>query len=65
VDYLNGEIVRRGLKLGVPTPVNAAATELVWEIARGQRAAGPAALRRLREVSSLPPAPPAHVRERV
>lgn len=52
VDYLNGEIVERGADLGVPTPVNAAAREVVWEIARGQRSSGMAALRRVREVSS-------------
>lgn len=51
VDFLNGEIVERGRALGVPTPVNAAARDIVWEIARGQRSSGPGALRRLREVA--------------
>lgn len=35
VDFLNGEIVARGRALGVPTPVNAAATALVHAIAAG------------------------------
>jgi 2-dehydropantoate 2-reductase len=34
IDYLNGELVRRGAALGVPTPVNAALVEQVREIAR-------------------------------
>jgi 2-dehydropantoate 2-reductase len=65
VDYLNGEIVERGKRVGVPTPVNSAARDLVWEIARGQRAAGPAALRRLREVAGVPASSPADARARV
>ena len=36
VDFLNGEVVRHGERLGVPTKVNRAATELVWRIARGE-----------------------------
>jgi 2-dehydropantoate 2-reductase len=36
VDYLNGEIIERGRRLGVPTPINAQARDLVWAIARGQ-----------------------------
>lgn len=53
VDFLNGEIVARGQQLGVPTPVNAAASRIVWDIANGKRAAGAMALRRVREVSQL------------
>lgn len=37
VDFLNGEVVDRGLRHGVPTPVNARAREMVHEIARGAR----------------------------
>lgn len=37
VDFLNGEIVERGQRHGIPTPVNAAARELVHAIARGER----------------------------
>jgi 2-dehydropantoate 2-reductase len=36
VDFLNGEIVRLGLKHGIPTPVNTAAAERVHAIARGE-----------------------------
>jgi 2-dehydropantoate 2-reductase len=63
VDYLNGEIALRGQRLGVATPVNLAARDMVWEIARGQRVPGMAALRRLREVSDLAP-PSSGERER-
>lgn len=51
VDFLNGEIVSRGKQLGVPTPVNEAASRVVWDIANGKRAAGAMALRGVREVS--------------
>lgn len=37
VDFLNGEIVERGRKHGIPTPRNAAAVEMVHAIARGER----------------------------
>lgn len=37
VDFLNGEVVARGRALGVPTPVNEAATAWVHAIARGER----------------------------
>jgi len=36
VDFLNGEVVERGLRHGVPTPVNAEAQRLVHAIARGE-----------------------------
>jgi 2-dehydropantoate 2-reductase len=35
IDFLNGEVVRRGEALGVTTPVNTALVERVREIARG------------------------------
>jgi len=53
VDHLNGEIVDRGRRLGVPTPVNEAARDVVWEIAAGKRSSGMAALRRVRESADL------------
>lgn len=53
VNYLNGEIVERGRKYGVPTPVNAAALDMVWEIASGRRSSGRAALKRVREIADL------------
>jgi 2-dehydropantoate 2-reductase len=45
VDYLNGEVVRHGKLVGVETPINARACELVWAIARGQRSASHETLR--------------------
>lgn len=39
VDYLNGEVTSRGSRLGIPTPVNDKARQLVWSIARGERTA--------------------------
>lgn len=39
VDYLNGEVTSRGSKLGIPTPVNEKARQLVWSIARSERTA--------------------------
>ena len=48
VDYINGEISTLGRKLGIPTPVNDAAREIIWEISRGELHAGPDALETLR-----------------
>ena len=36
VDFLNGEVVERAKPHGLSTPVNSAARDLVWAIARGQ-----------------------------
>lgn len=36
IDHLNGEVVRRGRRLGVDVSRNAALVELVWRIARGE-----------------------------
>ncbi len=47
VDFLNGEIVQRGQRVGVPTPVNQAAQATVWAIARGETPATHDALRAL------------------
>jgi 2-dehydropantoate 2-reductase len=35
VDFLNGEVVTRGLQLGIPTPINARVRTLIHAIARG------------------------------
>lgn len=35
IDFLNGEVVARAARHGVPTPVNARIVEAVWAIARG------------------------------
>lgn len=37
IDFLNGEIVSRGAKHGVATPVNRAICETVWAIAQGRQ----------------------------
>jgi 2-dehydropantoate 2-reductase len=47
VDFLNGEIVERGKRLGVPTPVNARVRSWVWDVAAGRRAPGMPLLREL------------------
>jgi len=40
VDYVTGEIVRKGESLGVPVPVNGAAYRMLKEIERGERRIG-------------------------
>ena len=47
VDFLNGEIVERAARHGLQVPVNARARELVWAVARGERASSRALLREL------------------
>jgi 2-dehydropantoate 2-reductase len=37
VDFLNGEVVERAERHGLPANVNRAAAEFVWQIARGER----------------------------
>lgn len=54
VDFLNGEIVRRGAAHGVPTKVNEAARRVVWDIAEGRLRPGPQALARVRELAAGP-----------
>ena len=36
IDFLNGEVVSRGKKHDVPTPVNERIVDLVWKIAKGE-----------------------------
>ena len=36
IDFLNGEVVMRGARHGIATPVNARIVETVWEIAKGR-----------------------------
>jgi 2-dehydropantoate 2-reductase len=38
IDFLNGEIVTRGVRHGIATPINARIVDTVWAIARGTRA---------------------------
>jgi 2-dehydropantoate 2-reductase len=47
VDFLNGEVVERAVRHGVAVPVNARARELVWAVARGQKASSRPLLREL------------------
>ena len=49
IDFLNGEIVLRGDRRGVPTPQNRKVCEAVWAIARGEQKSSRAALDRLCE----------------
>lgn len=51
VDFLNGEIVRRAEKHGISVPVNAAARQWVWSIARAERPASTDSLRALYEAT--------------
>jgi 2-dehydropantoate 2-reductase len=44
IDFLNGEVVSRGLRHGIPTPVNQRIVDLVWSIARGDRTSSRATL---------------------
>ncbi len=44
VGFLNGEIVERGRRLEVPTPLNAAICERVWAISRGELTPGRAVI---------------------
>jgi 2-dehydropantoate 2-reductase len=36
IDFLNGEVVSRGAKHGIATPVNARIVDAVWKIAKGE-----------------------------
>ncbi len=47
VDFLNGEVVSRGLHHGIPTPVSAAAQDMVHQIARGEATSGMHSVRQL------------------
>ena len=42
VDYLNGEVASLGAQLGMPTPLNARAVELVRDVERTRRFLSPA-----------------------
>jgi 2-dehydropantoate 2-reductase len=47
VEHLNGEIVERGRRHGVSTPVNARVRSLVWDVAARKRTPGMDLLREL------------------
>lgn len=66
VEFLNGEIIGRGITLGIPTPINYAAREHVLAIAARERRSSVELLRALYERTrafvtpsvSVPPEPP-------
>jgi 2-dehydropantoate 2-reductase len=47
VDFLNGEVVERAVRHGLPAPVNQTARELVWGVARGKLRSSRSLLREL------------------
>ena len=49
VDFLNGEVIDRAERLGIPVPINRAARDLVWAIARGEQRPGVQTLHALYE----------------
>ncbi len=51
VDFLNGEIEDRGIRLGVATPVNARARRMVWELFEKRRLPGVHTLKELRALT--------------
>jgi 2-dehydropantoate 2-reductase len=53
IDFLNGEIVTRGARYGVATPVNARVVDTVWAIARGEVSSSRALLDRLFDETRL------------
>jgi len=53
VEYLNGEVVRKGKEVGVPTPMNQAILDLTVKIENGQAKPDPAHIERLKKHVSL------------
>ena len=53
VEYLNGEVVRRGKRIGVPTPMNQAVLDLMLKIENGKAEPDPANLELLKKAISL------------
>lgn len=53
VDFLNGEVVERAARHGVPVPVNALVRDRVWALARGEVQAGLPLLRAVFEATRL------------
>jgi 2-dehydropantoate 2-reductase len=47
IDFLNGEIVARGAKHGIATPINQRIVDAVWAIARGEQTSSRIALDRV------------------
>lgn len=57
IDFLNGELVARGARRGIPTPVNRRVCDAVWAIAGGQQRSSREALDRLCEPEERAEAP--------
>ena len=57
VDFLNGEVVTRGARHGIPTPVNKKIVDTVWAIARGELASSRETLDRVCGPDDRLPAP--------
>jgi len=57
IDYLNGEVVRVGRQVGVPTPLNARTVELVHELEQTGQFLAPAELARLLRSAAQEPIP--------
>jgi O-antigen ligase len=57
IDFLNGEIVTRGAKHGLATPVNARVVESVWQIARKTLTSSRETLDRLCDPDDRPSSP--------
>ena len=53
IDYLNGEVVRLGRQVNVPTPINLAMVELVHQVESGDRFLSTGEIRRAIESSDL------------
>jgi 2-dehydropantoate 2-reductase len=54
IDFLNGEVVSRGERRGVPAPVNRKICETVWAIAKGEQRSTRETLDRLCEADERP-----------
>lgn len=54
IDFLNGELVTRGERRGVPTPTNRRVCDTVWAIARGEQRSSRETLDRLCEPEERP-----------
>ena len=48
IEYLNGFVVARGAEIGIAAPANAALTEIVKRVERGEAAPSPDLIRGLR-----------------
>ena len=53
IDFLNGEVVARAKRDGIPAPVNTKVVDTVWAIARGREASSRALLDRVFEETRL------------